>query len=66
MRKAAVTMLVLAFGIFFAATALADSATKEECVAKTKAAAQTILNKGLDEAVKKSDEILKEFASMYK
>ena len=52
MRKAAVTILVLAFGIFFAATALADSATKDECVAKTKESAKMVLDKGLDEAVK--------------
>ena len=52
MRKAAVTMLVLTFGFFLAATALADSATKEECIAKTKEAGQMILNKGLDETVK--------------
>ena len=53
MRKAAVTMLVLMFGLFIAAGALAaDSATKDECVAKSKEAAKMILDKGLDETVK--------------
>jgi len=52
MRKAAVTILVLILGLFLAAGAFADGATKEECVAKTKEAAQMILDKGLDEAVK--------------
>ncbi len=52
MRKAAVTLLVLTFGLFLAATAFADSATKDECVAKSKEAAQFILDKGLDAGVK--------------
>lgn len=52
MRKVAVTMLALVFGLFLAAGAMADSATKDECVAKCKEAAQMILDKGLDEAVK--------------
>jgi len=52
MRKAAATMVVLIFGLILAAGALADNATKDECVAKTKEAAQMVLDKGLDEAVK--------------
>lgn len=52
MRKTAVTILALIFGLFLAAGALADNATKDECVAKSKEAAKMIIDKGLDGAVK--------------
>jgi signal transduction histidine kinase len=53
MRKAAVTMMVILFGLFLVSTAVAaDTATKEECIAKTKEAAAMINEKGLDAAIK--------------
>jgi len=53
MKKAAVLTLALLFGLFLAANAVAgETATKEECVAKSKEAAQMINAKGLDEASK--------------
>ncbi len=53
MKKAAVLTLALLVGLFLAANAIAaEKATKEECVAKAKEAAQMINAKGLDEAIK--------------
>ncbi len=53
MRKVSVVALVLLFGLFLAAVAIAaESGTKDECIAKCKEAAQLIKDKGLDEAVK--------------
>ena len=53
MKKAAVLTLAMLVGLFLAANAIAaEKATKEECVAKSKEAAQMINAKGLDEAIK--------------
>ncbi len=49
--RTARTILVLILGLFLAGSALADSATKDECVAKCKEAAQLIQDKGLDAAI---------------
>ncbi len=49
--RTARTILVLLLGLFLAGSALADNATKDECVAKSKEAAQLIQDKGLDAAV---------------
>ena len=43
-------MLVLVVGLFFAAMVHAESATKEECIAKSKAAAKMVIDKGVDAA----------------
>lgn len=51
MRKAALSILVVAIGLLLAGTVLADSATKAECMAKGKETAQFINEKGLDAAV---------------
>ena len=50
MRKIAVIALVVMAGVVFAASVMAESATKEECVAKCKEAAQLITEKGMDAA----------------
>jgi signal transduction histidine kinase len=50
MRRLAITFLVLTLGLFLAVGAFADSATKEECIAKNKEAAQMINDAGLDAA----------------
>lgn len=53
MRRAAVATLVILAGIGLAGLAFAaENATKDECVAKCKEAAQFINDKGLDEAIK--------------
>ncbi len=52
MRKLGIAALVTMFGLLLAAGAFAENATKEECVAKSKDAAQLVNDKGLDEAVK--------------
>lgn len=52
MRKLAITVLALLFGICVAGGAFAENATKEECIAKSKAAAAMVNEKGLDEAIK--------------
>lgn len=52
MRKSLGTLAVVLAVAFLAGVAFADSATKEECVAKTKEAAKMINEKGLDAAVK--------------
>jgi signal transduction histidine kinase len=47
------TGLILLLGLFLAGNVLAaETATKDECVAKCKEAAQMIADKGLDEAIK--------------
>ena len=50
MRKVAVIVLVIMASVVLVASALAESATKEECVAKCKEAAQLITDKGMDAA----------------
>jgi len=50
MKKSLFAMLVLLCGLCLAATALADTATKDECVAKSKEAAQMVLDKGVEAA----------------
>ncbi len=51
MRRVSIAALVVLAGLCLAATALAESATKDECVAKTKEAAQMVADKGLDAAI---------------
>ena len=50
MRKFALITVVVLAGIVFALNALAESATKDECVTKCKEAAQLIKEKGMDAA----------------
>jgi signal transduction histidine kinase len=52
MRRIITITLVAVLGIFLAVTAFADSATKEEIVAKVKEAATMIINEGQDAAFK--------------
>jgi len=51
MKKIAAIALVIITGIVLTLNALADSATKEMCVAKVKEAVQLINEKGLDAAI---------------
>ena len=51
MRKVAVIALVVLASVVLVTNALAESATKEECVAKCKEAVQLINEKGLDAAI---------------
>ena len=51
MRKVTAIVLVVMTSVVFAAGALAESATKEECVAKVKEAVKLINEKGLDAAI---------------
>jgi signal transduction histidine kinase len=51
MRKVAVITLVIMASVVLAASALAEGATKEECMAKCKEAAQLITEKGLEAAL---------------
>ena len=51
MRKVTAIVLVVMTSVVFAAGALAESATKEECVAKVKEAVKLINDKGLDAAI---------------
>ncbi len=51
MRKVAVIAGVVLASLVFASSALAESATKDECVAKVKEAVQLINEKGLDAAI---------------
>ena len=51
MKKVAVAALAVLLGLFLAGNVLAESATKDECIAKTKEAAKLINEKGLDAAV---------------
>ncbi len=48
MRKFALITVVVLAGIVFASNALAESATKDECVTKCKEAAQLIKEKGME------------------
>ena len=50
MRKVAVIALAVMVSIVLVASALAESATKEECIAKCKEAARLINEKGMDAA----------------
>ena len=51
MKKAAIATLAILLSFCLAGNVLAESATKEECIAKCKAAAKMIEEKGLDAAV---------------
>ncbi len=51
MKRFSIAALILFAGLCVAASALAESATKDECVAKTKEAAQMVADKGLDAAI---------------
>jgi len=51
MRKAAVIALVMMVSVALAASVMAQSAVKDECVALTKGAAKFINEKGLDTAI---------------
>ena len=51
MRKVVVTALMILASVVLVTNALAESATKEECVAKVKEAVQLINEKGLDAAI---------------
>jgi signal transduction histidine kinase len=51
MRKVAVIALVVMASIFLVASALAEGATKEECIEKCKEAAQLIVDKGQEAAL---------------
>lgn len=51
MKKAALTVVAVLLCLGMAANVFADSATKEECIAKTKDAAKMVSEKGLDAAV---------------
>ena len=52
MRRILTITLVIVLGLCFAATAYADSATKEEVIARVKEAVTLITNKGQDTAFK--------------
>lgn len=51
MRKFSIAAVVVVAGLCLAASALAAGATKDECIAKTKEAAQMVTDKGLDAAI---------------
>lgn len=51
-KKTVGALVVVLLAVFLAGPAFADSATKEECVSKSKEAAKMINEKGLDAAVK--------------
>ncbi|HEU5359606.1 MAG TPA: cache domain-containing protein [Candidatus Deferrimicrobiaceae bacterium] len=51
MKKVLMAALAVLLGLFLAGNVMAESATKDECVAKTKEAAKMITEKGLDAAV---------------
>ncbi len=51
MKRFSIAALVLVAGLCLAASALAESATKDECVAKSKDAAKMVADKGLDAAI---------------
>jgi cytochrome c len=51
MNKIATTTLIVLIGIVFAASTFADSATREECIARCKEAAQFIIEKGQEAAL---------------
>jgi len=51
MRKATIVAMTFLFVVSLAGTAMAQSATKDECVAKCKEAAKMVNEKGLDAAI---------------
>jgi signal transduction histidine kinase len=51
MKKCFLTTLVLLISVGLPALVFAESATKEECIAQSKAAAQMIQDKGLDAGI---------------
>lgn len=51
MKRAAIALMAVVIGLCLAANVLAESATKDECVAKSKESAKMINEKGLDAAV---------------
>jgi signal transduction histidine kinase len=51
MKRITVIALVMGLGLCLVGYAIAGSATKDECVAKTKEAAQLISEKGVDAAI---------------
>ncbi len=51
MRKFSIAAVIVLVGLCLAASALAAGATKDECIAKTKEAAQMVADKGLDAAI---------------
>ncbi len=51
MKEAAVCALVVVIGLILAAVVFAEGASKDECIAKTKEAAQVVNEKGLDAAI---------------
>ena len=51
MKKAALTTIAILLCLGLAGNVLAESATKEECITKSKEAAQMVNEKGLDAAV---------------
>jgi signal transduction histidine kinase len=51
MKKAAIATLAILLSLCLAGNVLAGSATKDECIAKSKEAAKMINDKGLDAAV---------------
>ena len=50
MRKVVVTALMVVASVVLVGSALAESATKDECVTKSKEAAQLIKEKGMEAA----------------
>lgn len=50
MKRFTLTLLVVMLGLFLAVGAFAENATKEECMAKSKEAAQMINDQGLEMA----------------
>jgi cytochrome c len=55
MKKIATTPLMVLIGIVIASSTFADSATREECIAKCKEAAQFIIEKGQEAALPELD-----------
>ena len=51
MKKGAMALVALGIVLAFAGNVFAEGATKEECIAKTKEAAEMVKTKGLDAAV---------------
>jgi len=51
MKRMTVVALVVMLGLFMAGSVLAESASKDECIAKTKEAAKMVTDKGLDAAI---------------
>jgi len=51
MKRVALSVLVLVFGLFVVVSAVPQNATKEECQAKCQESAQMAIEKGVDAAV---------------